>query len=250
MADVDQDQDDPSVLSLRGVSAGYGDTLALQEFDLTLRAGHLCGLVGRNGAGKTTLLRVIAGLKARRSGQLALCGLQLEDDSARYRSHLGFAVPPEDLPSGLTGRQVLELVASARNVEWNSWPGECDLVAELEMEAFLDRRIRAYSHGTRQKLSIMCSLLGTPSLLILDESLNGIDPVILARLKAYFRMLVENLRIAVLLSTHSFELISEISNLICFIHEGRRTEMLTEPQLERLWAHPARLQEIMMRALG
>lgn len=119
---------------------------------------------------------------------------------------LGLAIDVTDLPASLSGRQYLDLVASLRSCAPTDWRDR-DLLARLGITAWLDRQIAEYSLGTRAKIAITAALIGSPPLLIFDESLNGLDPLAAWEMKSLLIELAASGRHAVLISTHVVETI-------------------------------------------
>ncbi|MDB5970224.1 MAG: transporter family protein [Hydrocarboniphaga sp.] len=192
------------LLRLTGLCKAYGDVPVLEQLDLEIGAGLFCGLVGANGSGKSTLMRCIAGIEQADGGTIEIGGHSLQGDLLLARAALGYAVDVGSLPSELTGRQCLELVSQMRGLP--SPDAEAFALAEaLDLMPWLDRWVHAYSLGTRQKLSVVLALIGRPKLVLLDESLNGLDPVAAFTLKYYLRERVRSQGCSVLLATHAIE---------------------------------------------
>lgn len=184
----------------------YGGNSVLRGMQLTCASGEWLGVVGLNGSGKTTLLRILSGQLPYRLGSVSLVGVEMNRDPSAAKSNLGFAVDSNDLPDSLTGAQYLRLIGSVRS------GGNCHGVVDELTEAFsmkdiLGNLIASYSYGTRKKLGILGALVGGPRVLIFDESLNGLDPVSGWRFKLVLKRLVSQGNCAVILATHSLELV-------------------------------------------
>lgn len=201
------------------VSAGYGRTAIVQGMNLEVRAGQWLGLLGANGSGKSTLLRAITGQIGLMRGTVKVGGHPLSGSALDAKQAFGCAVEVGELPESLTGRQYLELVASVRGCQADDWP--MPGLPEHLAAAALDTAIGACSLGTRAKFSIMAALLGSPPLLILDESLNGLDPVVSWRVRLLLQDLVTSGRHAVILSTHMVEAVGGFCTDVVFMSEGR-----------------------------
>ena len=173
-------------LQVAGLQLRLGDHDVLRGVDLALHAGELVGLIGPNGSGKSTLLRAIAGSLPPDRGHIAIGGENIATDSLAARRRLGFAVDPERLPRLITGRQCLEIVARLREEE-QAIADSLGLAGTLGLGPWLDRPVYAYSLGTRQKLAVVIALHGAPSLILLDEVLNGLDPLSAWALKQALR---------------------------------------------------------------
>ena len=155
----------------------FGEVVALRDVDLDVAAGEVVGLLGPNGAGKTTLLRIVATLLEPDGGQVAVCGTELGVDAAAVRRHLGLAGQYASLDPLLTARENLELVGSLYGIESRDCvQRSAALLESLGLHDVADRRVAAYSGGMRRRLDLGATLIGEPSLLLLDEPTSNLDP--------------------------------------------------------------------------
>lgn len=206
-------------LEVHQLQLRYGANAVLRGVDLRLAPGELVGLVGPNGSGKSSLLRCIAGLLPAGGGQIRVAGHALEENPLAARACLGHAVDPAVLPRLLRGRQCLELVAQTRGL--GSVPAaSLDLAEALALSPWLEQPVAAYSLGTRQKLAIVLALLGDPPLLLLDEVLNGLDPLAAYALKEALRARADA-GAAVLLATHGLEVAERFLDRAVLLLDGR-----------------------------
>ncbi|CAM5520377.1 ATP-binding cassette domain-containing protein [Rhodanobacter lindaniclasticus] len=191
----------------------------LDGVDLRLQRGELLGLIGANGSGKSTLIRCIAGLADAHTGEIVIDGKPLHEDVPRARSRLGYAVDPALLPDGLTGWQCLELFAATRGMDAIP-PATLALAEELRLSGVLYAMVGRYSLGMRQKLSFCLALLGEPPLLLLDESLNGLDPLGVYTAKQKLTELVRQEKCAVILATHMLDTTQACMTRVALLHRG------------------------------
>lgn len=206
-------------LAIHGLHLQRGGKPVLSGVELRIGAGELVGLVGPNGAGKSSLLQCIAGSLSMDAGQIAIDGHALPQALLPARRALGFAVEPERLPAALSGRQCLELLADLRGVA-DALPASLALADSLQLTPWLEQPVRRYSLGTRQKLAIVLALLGTPTLIVLDEVLNGLDPLAAYALKAELRARADA-GAAVLLATHGLEVAERFLDRAVLLLDGR-----------------------------
>ncbi|MCB1554649.1 MAG: ATP-binding cassette domain-containing protein [Xanthomonadales bacterium] len=206
-------------LQVAGLQLRLGDHDVLRGVDLALHAGELVGLIGPNGSGKSTLLRAIAGSLPPDRGHIAIEGENIATDSLAARRRLGFAVDPERLPRLITGRQCLEIVARLREEE-QAIADSLGLAGTLGLGPWLDRPVYAYSLGTRQKLAVVIALHGAPSLILLDEVLNGLDPLSAWALKQALRQRTDA-GATVLLATHGLEVAERLLDRAVLLLDGR-----------------------------
>jgi ABC-2 type transport system ATP-binding protein len=192
----------------------------LHGISLSLCRGEWLVLLGPNGSGKSTLLDCVAGRLLPRAGTVAIAGHDLAVAPRAARQCLGYAVAPERLPDVLTGWQCLEVHAAARGLR--AIDGDVlRLAGALHVDRWLAQRVGMYSLGTRQKLSLLLALLGNPDLLVLDESLNGLDPASARTVKQHLHQRVAQGRAGVLLATHALDLLERHADRAALLVEGR-----------------------------
>lgn len=207
-------------LSVDKLFVQRGNRPVLEGLDLSLDRGEMVALIGPNGSGKTTLLDSIAGLCKIHQGQIHICGYSLSRQLFEARSQLGYMVAQEQLPGLLTGRQCLKLFAEARglaDIPEASW----QQAEALGFTVWLDDWVMNYSLGTRQKLSILLALLGTPALVLLDEPLNGLDPVSALALKRILSRLSKQHDCCVLMAIHDLTIIEQLHDHIMVLLDGK-----------------------------
>ena len=237
------------LLQVEGLSAGYGRGLIISGIDLCVGAGEWLGLLGANGSGKSTFLRAISGQIPLMAGRVRIGGIDLAAAPEAAKRLFGYAVDDNDLPGGLTGQQYLELTASIRGCTPRSWFWP-DLLDQLALAPWMQRPIAACSMGTRMKLSVAGAMLGMPPLLILDESLNGLDPVASYRLRRMLGTLVDSGRFGVVLSTHVIETIGAHCTNAVFLEAGTIAHSWSGPQFADAAARPGGFEVLVMGALG
>jgi ABC-2 type transport system ATP-binding protein len=222
-----------TILVIDDVRARHGAHEVLGGVSLTVAAGEWFCVLGPNGVGKSTLLHCVAGRHEPAAGEIRIVGHRQNTQSTAAKRHLGFACAPEQLPQLLTGRQCLEVYAAAKEL-----PSiDADVLAladRLQFTPFLDRYVAAYSLGTRQKLCILLALLGTPALIVLDEAFNGLDPASAMVVKKTLRRLLEERRCAVLLATHSLDMVEHHADRAALLLDGRVARVWGQAQLAAL----------------
>ncbi|HHW76144.1 MAG TPA: ABC transporter ATP-binding protein [Xanthomonadaceae bacterium] len=188
-----------NVIEVRGVIKDFGDTRAVDEVDLTVRAGELFGLIGHNGAGKTTLFKLLLGLLPPNRGDIHIAGQPAHGEAFRQvRRGIGYLPESLALYDNLSGLETLRFFARLKGADPASCPS---LLAKVGLAAAARRRVRGYSKGMRQRLGFAQALLGSPRLLILDEPTNGLDPQGIREFYQILRELRER-GVTVLLSSH------------------------------------------------
>lgn len=236
-------------LALRGLRHAYGDTPVLRDLDLRIGRGEFVALIGPNGSGKTTLLKCLSGVIAPRAGSVHVDGVDLAADPLEARRRLGCAVDPALLPGALSGRQCLQLFARTRGHDALP-PATLALAEAMRFTPWMDRLVESYSLGTRQKLGILLGLVGEPRLIVLDEPMNGLDPVSAWALKQHLQGLTSECGAAVLLATHALEVAERFITRAELLLEGRIVRSWDEAALVAIRHDPARsLEQVMVETL-
>jgi ABC-2 type transport system ATP-binding protein len=202
----------------RGLVKRYGEILAVDNVDLTVRVGDVYGFLGPNGAGKTTTLRMALGLITPTSGAVELFGRDPMREGVRaLQGVAGFVEAPRFYPY-LSGRKNLELLAA---LDANDAAARIDEVLEIvELVPRAGHRVGGYSHGMRQRLGIAAALLRSPRLLILDEPATGLDPAGMRDMRTLIRRLAGE-GITVLLSSHQLPEVQELCDRVAIVDKGR-----------------------------
>jgi ABC-2 type transport system ATP-binding protein len=239
-----------ALLHASNLHVAYGDTQVLDGVDLEIARGEFVALIGPNGAGKTTLLHAIAGTVALDTGVVGIAGHDLASAPRKAKSAIGLAIDPPNLPALLTGRECLALFAGARGLPAIA-PTTLALGETLSLTRVLDRRVASYSLGMRQKLGIMLGLIGEPSLLLLDEPFNGLDPRSALAFKSHLAALIARGDTSVLLATHSLDIAERHASRVILLMDGRMRRSWDAGELAAMREQPGRsLERAMAEACG
>jgi osmoprotectant transport system ATP-binding protein len=212
------------MLEMRGVSKSFGGATVVQPLDLSIAAGEIVVLLGPSGCGKTTILRMVAGLVSPSTGQIVVDETPLNARSiAAVRRKLGYVIQEGGLFPHLTGEQNVTLMA--RHERWPRARLDERLAELLEMTQFPREGLRRYpnelSGGQRQRLSLMRALFLSPRILLLDEPLGALDPLIRAGLQRDLKQVFERAQATVLLVTHDLVEADRFADRVCVMHAGR-----------------------------
>jgi ABC-2 type transport system ATP-binding protein len=205
-------------VEVRDLSKRYGTVLAVDHLDFTVGAGQVCGLLGPNGAGKTTALRMLVGLVHPDGGETRLFGEHVRPGTPELR-RVGTMIEHASFVPHLTGIANLKCY----------WEAGGDRFADADVDGALavaglgdaiDRKVKTYSQGMRQRLGIARSLLGRPELLVFDEPTNGLDPQEMRAVRELLRRVGEEGR-TVLLSSHILSEIEQICSHAVVMDRGK-----------------------------
>jgi ABC-2 type transport system ATP-binding protein len=197
----------------------FGRREAVSDVSFELAAGEVFGFLGPNGAGKTTTIRMLVGLARPDSGRVRVFGFDLARNFASAMAHVGCIVESPDLYRYLTGRE--NLLHFARLLPDGAEKRIEELARLVNLEARLDEKVSTYSLGMRQRLGIAQALLGAPSLLILDEPANGLDPAGIREIRGLVRLLAHERGMAVFVSSHLLSEVEQTCDRVAIIHRGR-----------------------------
>ena len=205
------------MITVTHLTKRYGDTNAVNDVSFTVKPGTVAGFLGPNGAGKSTTLRAILGLTPPTSGGATVLGVpyaQLPNPASR----VGSLLDADALHPGRSGRENLALAALAQGVGRTRIAEVLDLVGLTDKEA--RKRVGTYSLGMKQRLGIAMALLGDPSVLILDEPTNGLDPAGIVWMRDLLRNAASR-GCTVLLSSHLLHEVEQVADQLIIIGAGR-----------------------------
>jgi ABC-2 type transport system ATP-binding protein len=219
-----------SLLVVESVTKRYGETLAVDGVSLRVGAGEVYALVGANGAGKSTLIRMMTGLSEPDAGGVWVCGEEMGRHPLAAKRRVGYL--PEELYfyQRLTGREYLRLVAGLKGAD----EAQVGAAAEFfELKAVESKWVGGYSLGMRKKLGLAAAFLGEPSVLVLDEPLNGLDVEMMRKL----RLRVERERDAgraFVVSSHVMSFVERVADRAGVMSAGRIVAEGSPLELRRL----------------
>jgi ABC-2 type transport system ATP-binding protein len=205
------------VIEVTGLTKSYGGFTAVDDVSFRCEPGRVTGFLGPNGAGKTTTMRVMTGLTPATHGQVTIGGLHYRDIPNPGR-HVGVLLDAAAQHAGRTGREVLTIGARTMGLPDSRVDEMLELVSLTGTEA--GRRVRNYSLGMRQRLGIAHALLGDPSVLILDEPANGLDPAGIRWMRSLLKQYADRGG-TVLLSSHLLHEVEQIADEMILIGRGR-----------------------------
>ena len=227
-----------ALVQLVGVSKRYGAASALHPLDLAFEAGQTTVLIGPSGCGKSTILRLIVGLLEPDSGMIEIGGRKVERETlAELRRRIGYVIQDGGLFPHLTARRNVLLMAQHLGkpaAEMNAKVAELCALTRFPIDA-LDRYPAELSGGQRQRVSLMRALALSPELLLLDEPLGALDPLVRASLQTELKEIFERLQQTAILVTHDLAEAAYLGDRIILMNEGRVVQKGTVSELRH---HP------------
>ena len=231
------------ILQTFGLGKRYGKRWAVRDLDLTVHRGDVFGFLGPNGAGKSTTIRMLLTLIKPTTGRVDLFGRSLQRHRSAALRRVGGLVERADFYLYLTARRNLEIVASLRGDDSHK---DIDRVLDIVgLTARANDKVKAYSHGMKQRLGIAQALLGAPEFVVLDEPTTGLDPQGIKEVRELIRQLSQSGTVTIFLSSHLLAEIEQTATHMAIINQGtlavqgRVADLLAAgPHLVRIDARP------------
>src|SRR3954452_12616628 len=213
--------DGSPLVEIEGVTKRYGGVVALDGVTAAL-TDHAVGLLGANGAGKSTLMRAILGLVKPDTGRIRVLGMDAAAQSWDVRRRLGYMPEHNALPMGMTARDLVVHMGDLRGLPRRiAVLRASEVLFQVGLEEERSRLIRTFSVGMRQRTNLAQAIVHSPSLVILDEPTNGLDPAGREEMLALVRRLSAELGIAVIMSSHVLEDIVRTGGAVCWLRGAR-----------------------------
>jgi len=217
------------MISIRNLTKRYGDFIAVDDLSLTVARGEVFGFLGPNGAGKTTTIRILAGLSLASSGLVSIGDHPAGSVAAKALT--GYVPDRPYLYEKLTGRELLQFVANLYGREWRDCEARAlELLRYFDLADWIDARIENLSHGMKQKLVIVSSLVHDPAVLVIDEPMVGLDAFAQKQVRLLFRRLADEGK-TIFLTTHTLSIAEAVCDRIAIIHRGKIVASGTSAEL-------------------
>ncbi|EJO5347255.1 ABC transporter ATP-binding protein [Clostridium botulinum] len=216
----------------------YKKRKVLDNVSINVKNGDIYGFVGKNGAGKTTMIRVLTGLVIPNEGQVELFGHSEKKEIIKERRRIGTLIESPELYLNMTAKENLQLIKIQRGI-----PGTKCIEEALNLVGLKDiekKKTKNFSLGMKQRLGIAMALLSDPELLILDEPINGLDPIGIKEIREILLKLNKERGTTILISSHILSELTQISNRYGFINDGKLIEEITSGELSnkcRMYLH-------------
>ena len=217
------------ILKTYNITKKYGNQVAVNNVNMTIKKGEIYGFIGQNGAGKTTLIRLITGLIHKSGGEIELLGASGENELNKARTKVGSLIETPSFYTNMTARENLEVSRLVRDI-----PGKKCIDEVLELVGLKDvekKKVKNFSLGMRQRLGIANAIMGNPKLLILDEPINGLDPMGIVEIRELLKKINKEKDMTILISSHILSELSELATTYGIISNGKLIEEITAEEL-------------------
>ena len=223
------------VIVTKNLTKQYGTQKSVADLNIHVKQGRIYGLLGRNGAGKTTTMKMLLGLTQPTSGEVTIWGQPLRTNEKKLLPRIGYLIESPGFYPNLTATENLRIFATLRGVpSRNAIKNALDLVGL----PYKDKKLFSqYSLGMKQRLAIALAIMHDPELLILDEPINGLDPIGIAEVRSFIRDLCTERGKTILISSHILSEIALLADDIGIIDHGA---LLEEESLAELEAKSSR----------
>lgn len=218
------------ILKTYNITKKYGNQIAVNNVNMTIKKGEIYGFIGQNGAGKTTLIRLITGLIHKTNGDIELLGASSENELNKARTMIGSLIETPSFYNNMTARENLEVSRRIRNIPGNKCVDEVlELVGLKNIEK---KKVKNFSLGMKQRLGIANAIMGNPRLLILDEPINGLDPMGIVEIRELLKKINKEKDMTILISSHILSELSELATTYGIISSGKLIEEITSQELK------------------
>lgn len=216
------------VLQTNNLTKKYKDFVALDSASITIHKGDIYGLIGRNGAGKTTLMKLVTTLTTKSGGSFSLFGK--EEELTESKRRIGCLIESPAFFENLTAYQNLKYYSIQKGIVDEKQINKVLKVVDLYKDR--NKKFKKFSLGMKQRLGIAFAILDNPDFIILDEPINGLDPIGIKEIRDTLKRLNEEEKITILISSHILSELYLIANHFCFIDKGRIIKDVSKEELD------------------
>ena len=217
------------ILKTNNLSKSYKNFTAINQVNIQINKGDIYGLIGRNGAGKTTLMKIITTLTNKTNGEFELFNHK-DNDLAQTKRRIGCLIENPAFFSNLSAYDNLKYYAIQKGITDNN-----QIIQSLKLVGLEDtknKKFKNFSLGMKQRLGIAFAILDNPDFIILDEPINGLDPIGISDLRDTFKRLNEEKNITILISSHILSELYLLATRFCILEQGHVIKELTKEELD------------------
>ena len=216
------------VLETNNLTKKYKDFVALDSASITIHKGDIYGLIGRNGAGKTTFMKLVTTLTTKSGGSFSLFGK--EEELTESKRRIGCLIESPAFFENLTAYQNLKYYSIQKGIVDENQINKVLKVVDLYKDR--NKKFKKFSLGMKQRLGIAFAILDNPDFIILDEPINGLDPIGIKEIRDTLKRLNEEEKITILVSSHILSELYLLANHFCFIDKGRIIKDISKEELD------------------
>jgi ABC-2 type transport system ATP-binding protein len=221
------------IVKVEGISKSFGQLKAVDDVSFEIKQGEVFGFLGPNGAGKSTTINILTTMMRPTSGKATVCGFDVHSHATDVRRNVGVVPQEYTADEDMTGYQNMLLCADLYGLPRSeSKPHAEELLKLVELQDAAHRKVKTFSGGMRRRLELACGLVNYPKLLFLDEPTLGLDVQTRAAVWKYIRMLKEQFKMTLFLTTHYLEEADSLCDRIAIIDHGRIVKVGSPEQLK------------------
>ena len=216
------------VLEIRNLTKRYKNSnyYSVKNLNITINDGEIFGFLGKNGAGKSTTIKCLTGILPFDDGKISVCGYDIQKEPIKAKLNIGYVPDNHAVYENLTGKEYVNYMGNIYNVPKEEIKSRLEMFAKLfNMSSAIDRQIRSYSHGMKQKICIIAALIHNPKFWVLDEPLMGLDPQSTAEIRAYMLEHKKNGN-SVFFSSHNIDMVEKLCDRVAIINHGQLMEII------------------------
>ncbi|MDF2557376.1 MAG: bacitracin transporter, ATP-binding protein [Bacillales bacterium] len=217
------------VLRTNNLTKKFGKNLALDHVNMEIKKGTIYGFIGRNGAGKTTLMKIVCNLASASEGTVELFGETTKEGLAKGRTRIGSLIEMPTLYPNLTAEGNMEVQCRILGLKDRKIVTETLKLVDLDGTG--NKKVKEFSLGMKQRLGMALALLNQPEFLVLDEPINGLDPIGITEIREILKKLAEERGIAILISSHILTEMYLLATHYGFIENGKLIKQLSAEEL-------------------
>ena len=223
------------ILETSNLTKKYKNYKAINNVSLSLEAGKIYGLIGRNGAGKSTFMKLIAGLSYPDEGHIELFGHTKESEIQLERKRIGCMIESPSINLSMTAKENMKLHRIIRGIPDEKI--EDELLSLLDINNTGKKKVKNFSLGMKQRLGIAITLINSPEFLILDEPINGLDPLGVVEIRKLLTKLCNEKNMTILISSHNLPEMYQLATDYIFINKGEIIQTLSLEELDEYCRH-------------
>ncbi len=201
------------------------DKYSVEGLTLEVKEGEIFGFLGKNGAGKSTTIKCITGILPFEEGSINVCGYDVRKEPIKAKMNIGYVPDNHSVIEKLTGREYVNYVADVYKVGQEREQRLNNYLNLFNLDFAIDRQIKSYSHGMKQKICIIAALIHQPKLWVLDEPMMGLDPQSMAEIVLHMQEHCAKGNM-VFFSSHNLDLVKKLCHRVAIINDGKLVEVM------------------------